>query len=88
MVQIKKDALVVTITTEAPLEQLLVFKNSLQRVLRFINPEEVETNSGLIYDMQNVLDLASALEFESEQIQQISLALTGKKSPLDYLHVH
>jgi hypothetical protein len=87
MVQYTDSKLVISIITETPLEQLLIFKKSLIRVLQSVNPDTVESNSGLIYDIQNVMDIVAALEFESEQMQQITLALTGYKPKNEHLLV-
>ncbi|MHB8207783.1 hypothetical protein [Mucilaginibacter sp.] len=87
MIHIKDNSIIITIATSAPLEQLLLFKKSLNRVLRFIDADTVDSNSGLIYDMQNVIDLASELEFESEQMQQITNALQSKKTATDQLYI-
>jgi hypothetical protein len=85
MIQIKKDELIITIRTAAPLEQLLAFKKSLNRVLRFLDANQVESNSGLIYDIENILELAAELEFEQDQMQQITLALNGHKPQNEHL---
>ena len=85
MIQIKKNAIVVTIDATAPLERLTTFKNSLHRVLRFIDADTVESNSGLIYDIMNVIDLISELEFNDEQILQISGAILGRKAKEEHI---
>jgi hypothetical protein len=85
MVQYTDSKLVISIATSSPLAQLLIFKKSLNRVLQFIDADTVESHSGLIYDIQNVMNIAAALEFESEQMEQITLALTGYKPKNEHL---